>query len=498
MMALFSTTVKCADGTTLDQLADKQISIKLKITKDNQLMTVSNGIFGININNPKDNDLLDTAIIKKIRALGIKTLRYPGGEEADNYDWSKNKFERTEFLPFEEQGTIDYLSVLKAAKEAGITDIFFEVNVEGAYFQSGNKEQNLQDYADKAADWVTAVKKAGYFVPYWEIGNEPYFRTSFPLTAEEYAHVLKVFYPKMKKADPRIKIGAAGPYDFIGSRSIGYADKLGNIGLQKLRHKMENNDHRLCKKEYPENCLKELGISYKNARNQMRWWDTIIEIALGSFDFVVTHRYGFVTTKDNNHSEERIKDSIYDFKKNIEKLMRGNVMLALTEWNVPPPRKLNMNYYSRMDHILDIADLLKDYIEGGVDYAHFWPFRLKQWKYPLVDSKDFNRQMAGQVFENLSQYHKTNLCNADTSNSQISVLCTYSGHEYSLMVINKNFRGALMTVSMKNKVTSTSVEKLMVNEDLSNTDNTSKISSIGQTVQLTTPARSVVWITIKE
>ncbi len=419
--------------------------IHIKIKDDPAARKINEGFLGTNILYWIDNDdaWAKGRVPDHLKELGMKTLRYPGGEVADNYDWETNSIERKDRFPFEAKSEkerharLDYREFLEQAKKLGIKNIFFVVNLEGAFFQPGNINDNIERYAEKAAKWVKAVREAGYKVTYWEIGNESYLRSAYPLTAHEYASALKVFYRKMKDADPSVKIGAIGPHSPYGDDGVGYADALGPLATERLRTALLKGEEELCKDlKNKKACAKSLGA--KPASHPPKWWDVILQEAKDSFDFVVIHRYRTTRLKNKQINFDEpltLKDNINELKKYIETRKGAKVELALTEWNTP---KQVSDIMTESEHLLDIAEQMGNYLEGGVDFALYWPFRIRGKQFSIVsfDTKDVYQPY--YLFRLFNRYHEDALCKADYDRkSGVYVLCTQGSKSFGLLVINR-------------------------------------------------------------
>lgn len=232
-----------------------------------------------------------------LRAAHIGALRFPGGELADNYDWERHAVERAADWPGEAataQGRAartDFREFIAHAAQAGVGDVFLVVNLDGAFRAAGERRANIERYAQAAARWVAAVNGAGAPLSvHWEIGNEPYLGGSYPLTAREYAQALTVFAAAMRAADPQVRIGAAGPGTLGG---VGFADRLGAPALSRLRAGA-GNSRRACPGLTTPACIATLQQGDPVPAPEA-WWPTVMQLAAGSFDYAVLHRYARAT-----------------------------------------------------------------------------------------------------------------------------------------------------------------------------------------------------------
>ena len=196
---------------------------------------------GINLNYLMDDDALlnpETGIVESLKALGVKYLRYPGGEKSDSYLWTvppwpnsateklKPMLARTgpnewpanskftladmetlvpEVLDFDE-----FMSVCRAID----CEPVLVVPADSPYVPSrgGGKIPTREQLIENATEWVRyANLTRSYGIKYWMIGNETWNLTITGGTeAKTYARDLVDFSVAMKTIDPSIKIIANG------------------------------------------------------------------------------------------------------------------------------------------------------------------------------------------------------------------------------------------------------------------------------------------------
>ncbi len=194
---------------------------------------VSPLVFGMHLEWVADgNGLLDpvrpvlrTAVLDRLRPLGVPLFRFPGGIHADYYDWrlgvgppparraSRNVFtrkpERHRF------GTPEFLALLEATgAEALIT----------ANYGTGT--------AAETGAWAEYLAAAGHPARYWEVGNEIYLsgpRADGPNgreiyhSPEEYARDFPRYRAAIRAAIPDALVGAIAHLD-SGAFSLGAAE----------------------------------------------------------------------------------------------------------------------------------------------------------------------------------------------------------------------------------------------------------------------------------
>ncbi|MBO9357377.1 hypothetical protein GG851_25565 [Bordetella petrii] len=354
--------------------------------------------------NTDDDKFWNSLGSENLKNAGITALRFPGGEVADNYDWETSSVLRPSEWPKEAKTAklkaerTDYLEFLATAKRLGVKNIFFVVNIDSALRENGGLEKNLQKYADKAARWVAAVKSAGYHVPYWEIGNEPYLKSN-SFTAEEYAQVLNAYAKAMRAADPTIKIGAAGP-----------------SGAREIR-------------------LEAYSPSGKNKKSEAlaKWWPTLLAEARDSFDFVVIHKYGMPQWPQGKKAFHRTT-SLRNFKEKLDAAKGGVVPLALTEWNIKRDPESRM---PAMQRLLEIAIHFGNNAAGGVDYALYWPMRTDQRGWESLIAPDSSLSTAGQLLSLANQITADQPVAEAALSPSLYLLNTGDTATHHAMVVNK-------------------------------------------------------------
>jgi len=163
----------------------------------------------------------DPGILRAAKELGVALVRFPGGIFADYYHWkdgvgpqsarpvrphvadgnkSGNGFGTAELVEFSRE--IGAEPLLQVNMITGTPE---EAAAWVSYCNNPNDADRIRDGA-----------KRPFYVRYWEIGNEQYGKADNPDTAksslspEEYTAQYLRFATAMKKADPSIRLVAAG------------------------------------------------------------------------------------------------------------------------------------------------------------------------------------------------------------------------------------------------------------------------------------------------
>lgn len=140
----------------------------------------------------------------------IGLIRWPGGGDADLYQWRDNRFSA---CPGRRLAAPSPSVAFDRWMRTAIAPLHLDVAVTVNYGSDASCTRGGD--ADEAAAWVRDARAHGDAVRYWTVGNEPYFRSEIDRNDPahdpgEYARrVAREFYPRMKAADPRAQVGIA-------------------------------------------------------------------------------------------------------------------------------------------------------------------------------------------------------------------------------------------------------------------------------------------------
>jgi len=253
----------------------------------------------------------DRDAIRKIKASGVTMLKYPGGNDADQYVWNS---------PSNNASEMETDEFLALCREVG-AEPFITVN--------------FNESPDLAAAWVRYCNVGRtHPVKYWEVGDEQWGAWAKGHSSpEEYAEKFVRFARAMKEVDPSIKIATnvalAGSSSSLGGRSGGWTERV-------LRSAGDDIDM-LTITFYPQEWGKEND-------------DTLLASA-------ATYRRLFT---DLRRSVERVVG-----KRKAESLLYVNVGYNSVNHS-PGPQTL------RMVNALWMADMLGTMAETGTDMACYW------------------------------------------------------------------------------------------------------------------------------
>lgn len=195
---------------------------EIHVDASKKISDTSRHPIGININYLRDdNRNLPGArpIQEALKEMGVRFLRYPGGEKSDYYLWSVPPYSASNPQVFDRMGEescayakfaeghhlLGFDSFMNYCREVGATP---HIVVGASPYEPEGKTKPIRDkYIEHAVSWVRYANLVkNYGVQYWEIGNENW-KT---FTAEENAELAIVFSKAMKAVDPSIKTGICG------------------------------------------------------------------------------------------------------------------------------------------------------------------------------------------------------------------------------------------------------------------------------------------------
>jgi alpha-L-arabinofuranosidase len=172
------------------------------------------GKVGINVNYLRDGDERSRPISDAMAEMGVRHLRYPGGEKSDWVVWNRNGVGAPVPVPLGYYATaavghkiLDFDRFISFAREAKA-----EPHVVVAYDSFARTGVTKEQYLRSAIALLTYANiERGYGVVYWEIGNENWHNGTG--SGREVAEIVVEFSRAMKKIDPSIKVGASGNTD---------------------------------------------------------------------------------------------------------------------------------------------------------------------------------------------------------------------------------------------------------------------------------------------
>jgi alpha-L-arabinofuranosidase len=213
------------------QLADSGTIPVISIYPDSVLKDVSNKPLGINLDYFMDNDSYlkpKRRLADALKAMGVKYLRYPGGNKSDFYFFSKPPYERS--IPTLARTGRDAVGGRNRALNSTATgfknavldfdqfmDLCHEIGAEPVIvvagdeylvnYPKGSAWSTREQLLKNAVEWVRYANiKKKYHVKYWMIANESWGPENKNSNVEIYAKDVIDFSKGMKAVDSTIKI----------------------------------------------------------------------------------------------------------------------------------------------------------------------------------------------------------------------------------------------------------------------------------------------------
>jgi alpha-L-arabinofuranosidase len=209
------------------------------IRPDSILNDVSDHPVGINMDYFMDNDKYlkpYRSTANALKAMGVKFLRYPGGNKSDFYFFSKPSYGKSEpalartgpdavggrgkmlkdFKEFKFD-VLDFDEFISLCREVGAEPVLVVAADEYLVdYPVGNFSSTRRQLIDHAVEWVRYANiKKNYNVKYWMIGNESWNSENKNSTSEIYANDVVDFSKAMKAVDPAIHIVPNGNSDLF-------------------------------------------------------------------------------------------------------------------------------------------------------------------------------------------------------------------------------------------------------------------------------------------
>ncbi|MDQ8193020.1 hypothetical protein QEH59_01190 [Coraliomargarita sp. SDUM461004] len=326
-------------------------------------------VYGGNIEYWIDDDAIlgDPEFVELVRETPMPMLRFPGGTESDRYLWREHKlYDSTQWPYIDGPETTDTDEFIRFCRAVGAEPIIC-VNTEYAFY-----ENDIQKGAQYAADWVRYCKDNDYQVKYWTIGNEMYWRLAF--TVEEYTELVIAYAEAMRAVDPDILIAVPGE---VQLNSVAKKDKPTAEGLQiMLETERKRRAFEITPKQNVE-IQNRLMREYRNP-DALKWWPNLLQGVKDHIDMIEVHLYAGSVEKAFM-LEDGYAKQLADLKRYAREVTGKDIMLGVTEWNTSIWWGEGKDALG-MEQALYIGEMLGALIEGGTDFANFWPITMEgQW-----------------------------------------------------------------------------------------------------------------------
>ncbi|MEX2371925.1 MAG: hypothetical protein WD578_13035 [Bacteroidales bacterium] len=202
----------------------------IEIYPDSVISDFSAHPVGINLDYFTDDDNYlqpERSTTDAIKAMGVKYLRYPGGNKSDFYFFSVPPYERSvptlartgkgavggrdkmliDYSDFAVD-VLDFDEFMEMCREVGAEPVICVAADEYLVdYPAGSSWAGREELIEHAVEWVRYANiKKNYNIRYWMIGNESWHKQNKNSTAEIYAQDVIDFSTAMKQVDPGILI----------------------------------------------------------------------------------------------------------------------------------------------------------------------------------------------------------------------------------------------------------------------------------------------------
>lgn len=203
-------------------------TLVIQVFPDSVMNVVSHHPTGINLNFLMDGDRFpdpERTVTEALREMGVKYLRYPGGEKSDLYLFSVPPYEQSKPALARSVGLSDYPGMITPGNTFTYDPLDFDefmeiclalraepvvvVAADNYLVEAppGGFVSTREELIRNAVEWVRyANLRKGYGIRYWMIGNECWNRNNPNSTPEIYARDVIDFSLAMKSVDPSILI----------------------------------------------------------------------------------------------------------------------------------------------------------------------------------------------------------------------------------------------------------------------------------------------------
>jgi len=298
-------------------------------------------------------------LLEALKELGVRVLRYPGGDKSDSYLWSAPPWEHSvpalsvagdwdwpamdRELMMPDRKTwktrpLDFDAFMRIARETGAEASVVVAVDSGFHVPGAHSEAAPMDLLVRtAAEWVRYAKAKGFPVRCWEIGNESFFETG----ATRYAEAVVAFAKAMKAADPDARIGAVGVYG------------------------------------------EQVGREDAKAGTRTAWNRAVLQAAGPYLDYLIVHDYPLWGWKSYGGYLDRDPDFTAGIRRTREVIAkwaaagdRDRIRVALTEYGAIDYEKGSWANVTDLGHALVLADMIGRYLaEPDLDFATMWNTR---------------------------------------------------------------------------------------------------------------------------
>ena len=422
----------------------------VSVDVEHVLADVSSKPLGINTNFFVDDDANRPAqrnLDQALAEMGVKYLRYPGGEKSDGYLWSVPPYDRSQPAlarwtagdwpqnqqwPSYDRNLVksdgrtfvknpldfdEFMRLTRTVNGEPVLVVAYDSMYKAA--QANGSAPTRAQLLETARQWVRYANVIkGYDVKYWEIGNESYLpgSNSDYISPDMYAQDVIEFSQVMKSVDPSIKIIANG--------------------------------------------------------NNWEWWRVVLTQAGPAIDLLSVHSYPSYGWGSYDYYRTRDVDlmsAVHVAEQALDAFASPNdaqrIKIAVTEMNT-----LDWSGSWALDNDMGHAIVLFDAVgnhlnDPRIEFSQVWNTRWvtnDSQRSPTVwDTldKDNNLQATGRAMSVWGQFLLDKMV-AASSTPMVKVFASYSaGGALNLFLINKDTSARVTNVSFANFVAQTAVDR---------------------------------------
>ena len=344
-----------------------------------------------------------TGMLKRMKT-GI--IRYPGGAVVEAWHWDQPNGSFTEDVwnpdrnismektPEEYMDLDEYMTVVRAVGAEPLV---------GVNISSGKLFKKEVDGLKMAEGLVRHCIDKNYGVRYYYIGNEPYHNgAKIKRTATEYAEQVNKYAKVIHSVDPEAQIIANWERNVAGP------------GLKTLVQKAGKN-------------INYIDFHWYWNWGKATWENWTAEIPM-------------TTNSEFYRTGTSFSKEISRFADTMAAYGYPEIKLCALEWNIGPAEEGRGP--DEFQAGLMQAEMLMQFIDGGLEMATFWPLswpNSKDSRYMLDSYDDYRERNTVRIFELLSGLAGGMLCEATSANYGIYPLAGIGtdGSKY-LLILNKN------------------------------------------------------------
>ncbi|MBK9324452.1 MAG: hypothetical protein IPM97_16135 [Bdellovibrionaceae bacterium] len=387
---------------------------QVEINLTSKIKSFSLAPVGISLNQLNESAFPLDKLKEALKNSGVKYLRFPEGESADNYLWSVPPYEKSHgkvsqvnLWPANDPFLVNSDATFKQPLDFdGFTQVLKDVGAEANIvlcYPCGDKVKSLE-LAKQWVRYANITKKLG--IKNWELGNETYLKNYLgpALPVQEYAKDLIQFSSELKKIDPTIRIGANGDKPMWWRQLLTYRDT--NTGKS----------------------------------------------VADSIDFVVFHNYplgGSTQLYEDYLSKTDLTGSLKELKKIIQE-HAPKLTIAVTETNALSFKGADQNNLGSAIVVFDIIGQLL--IEPKVEYVQLWTSHWVKNKFSnnLQNAFDLNNEPLpiGKSLGIWGKNLKSSLVKAVTTDSDLKTYASHSESEKKITIFLINPRKNSKEVSV--------------------------------------------------